>query len=147
MTIMAKKGPASITCEHLLKLRKGEPEHVILDIRDVADYETGHITGSLNVPHRELTVNISNLLPVKEKNVVVVVGPTQEGEIETIDEALVGLGYKNVEFLSGGFDRWCEIAPMEIEPELAETTPEESGFVGEELSHIDPEEGDNEPLL
>jgi len=144
---MAKQGTSYITCEHLLKLREDDLEHIVVDIRDNADFDTGHIAGSLHVPHRELTVNIANLLPVKDKKVVVVVGPTQEGEIGAVSEALDGLGYKNVEFLSGGFDRWCEIAPMEIEPELAEKTPEEMGFVGEELSHIDPEEGDNEPLL
>jgi len=144
---MPKKGPQSITCEHLLKLRDDEMEHQIVDIRDEADFETGHIAGSLHVPHRELQTNIVNLVSDREKKVVVVVGATQEAEIDSIHGTLAGLGYKNVEFLAGGFDRWCEIAPLEIEPDLNESTPEERGFTGEELSHIDPEEGDNEPLF
>jgi rhodanese-related sulfurtransferase len=144
---MASKEPKKITCEHLQRLREDEAEHIVVDIRDNADFDTGHITGSLHVPQRELADNIGNLLSDKEKKVVVVVGPTQEAEVEAVHETLAGLGYKNVEFLAGGFDRWCEIAPLEIEPDLAEGTPEERGFVGDELSHIDPEEGDNEPLF
>ncbi len=144
---MPKKEPQSITCEHLLKLRDDELEHLVVDVRDEADFETGHIAGSLHVPQRELRTNIANLVADKDKKVVVVVGPTQDSEIESIHESLSALGYKNVEFLTGGFDRWCEIAPLEIEPELAESTPEERGFTGEDLSHIDPEEGDNEPLF
>ncbi len=142
---MPNKEPRSITCEHLLKLRDNELEHLVVDVRDEADFETGHIAGSLHVPHRELETNIVNLVTDKDKKVVVVVGPTQESEIDEIHAALSSLGYKNVEFLAGGFDRWCEIAPLEIEPDLVEQTPEERGFTGEELSHIDPEEGDNEP--
>jgi len=142
-----KKNPQSITCEHLLKLRKDDLEHLVVDIRDAADFDTGHIAGSLHIPHRELATNIGNLVGDKEKKVVVVFGPMQEAEVESIHGKLSGLGYKNVEFLTGGFDRWCEIAPLEIEPDLTEETPEERGFVGEELSHIDPEEGDNEPLF
>ncbi|MFA6603287.1 MAG: rhodanese-like domain-containing protein [Patescibacteria group bacterium] len=144
---MTNQESKKITCEHLQKLRTGELEHIVLDVRDEADFETGHITDSIHVPARELETNLPNLLTNKERKVVVVVGPTQEAEIERLHEQLAGLGYSNVEFLAGGIDRWCEIAPLEIEPELVELTPEESGFVGDELNEIDPEGKDNEPLM
>jgi len=144
---MPQRDLSRITCEHLLKLRKDDLEHLIVDIRDHADFETGHIAGSLHVPHKELTTNLPNLIEDKGKKMIVVVGPTQEAEAEAIHETLAGLGYKNIEFLTGGFDRWCEIAPMEIEPDLTEATPEEKGFTGDEMSHIDPEEADNDPLF
>jgi len=143
---MPNKEPREITCEHLRKLRADELEHVVLDVRDEADFETGHITDSIHVPARELRTNLPNVLADRERKVVVVVGPTQEAEIDRLHEELTGMGYKNVEFLAGGIDRWCEIAPLEIEPELTELTPEESGFVGEELREIDPEGKDNDPI-
>ncbi len=141
-----KEGIPHITCEHLRNLRATDKEHVVLDISNHADFETGHIAGSLHVPRRELATNVVNLIPDKERKVVVVFGATQEPEIEDIYAQLYGLGYRNIEFLAGGFDRWCEIAPLEIEADLTELTPEEEGFVGEELSHIDPEEKEGEPL-
>jgi len=142
-----KKGPKSITCEHLLKLREDDLEHLVVDIRDNADFDTGHIAGSLHVPRKELATNLPNLLADTSKKVVVVVGPTQEAEIDAVHEALEEMGYKNIEFLAGGFDRWCEIAPLEIEPDLTEATPEERGFTGDDMSHIDPEENEGEPLM
>lgn len=137
-----------VTCEHLAELEsKKEKEHVVLDIRDFEEFQAGHIKDSLNIPKKELAANIGNVLPEKTNRVVVVAGPTQEGEIEAIHEELAGMGYANVEFLSGGFDRWCEIAPIELEADLTDQTPEEKGFTGEELSHIDPEEHEGDPLL
>lgn len=136
-----------ITCEHLRTLsNKGQHEHVVIDLRDPLEFESGHIKGSLNVPRKELETNIANVIPETGKRVIVVVGPTQEEEIETVHQALGRLGYGKVEFLAGGFDAWCEIAPLDVDELGEDTTPEEEGFTGEELSHIDPEESDNEPL-
>ncbi len=142
-----KEGLPHITCEHLLGLRESDLEHVVLDVRDQADFDVGHITGSVHVPRHELAENVENVIADKSRKVVVVVGPTQEAEIEKVHETLAGLGYKNVEFLAGGFDRWCEIAPVEIEPDLTDLTPEEEGFTGDRLSDIDPEKADNEPMM
>jgi rhodanese-related sulfurtransferase len=135
-----------ITCEHLQKLRTGEEEHVVLDLRDFNEFEAGHIKGSHSLPRKELKDNIDNIVPDKSHKVVVIVGPTEKDEIDKIYQELVGLGYDRIEFLAGGFDRFCEIAPLEIEPELVELTPEEEGFTGEGLTDIDPESEDNEPL-
>jgi len=136
-----------ITCEHLQTLsKKGQHEHVIVDLRAPLAFESGHIKGSLNVPRKELETNIANLVPETGKRVIVVVGATHEDDIEAIHQTLGKLGYDKVEFLAGGFDAWCEIAPLDVNELAGEETPEEEGFTGEELSHIDPEESDNEPL-
>jgi|SRR3989338_11154410 len=138
-----------ITCEHLSTLeRKGAKEHVVVDLRDVLEFEAGHIKDSLNVPHRELADNIANLLPDKDKKVVVIVGPTQEKDIEQVHATLKGLGYHDVEFLSGGFDAWCEIAPIILEPEITEQTPEEQGFRGvSEDAEMDPNDKQSDPMM
>ena len=144
---MSEQGIPHITCEHLLSLKKDDLEHVVLDLRDFNEYEAGHIMGAKSLPRKELSDNIGNLVPDKEHKVVVIIGPTQEMEIEKVYQELTELGYKNTEFLAGGFDRWCEISPLEIEPGLTEMTPEEKGFTGEGLTDIDPEGSDNEPLF
>jgi rhodanese-related sulfurtransferase len=139
-----------ITCQHLLELHEkpaDEREHIIIDVRDLTDYETGHIEGALHIPRREL-VNLESLVPEKDKKVIVVVGPTHEKEIHVIHDELKELGYNNTEFLAGGIDKWCEIADVEVSDVLGEPrTPEEMGIVGDEHSgEIDPEKDDNEPL-
>lgn len=146
MTDMSKT-PSHITCEHLSDLRAEDgKEHMVLDVRDVLEFEAGHIEGSVNVPKKELAENIHAVIPDKAAKVIVVVGPTQAEDIDHVHATLAELGYKDVEFLAGGFDRWCEIAPLEIEPELMEQTPEEAG--GGERPHVeeDPHQQGDEPL-
>ena len=137
-----------ITCEHLAKLKEGELEHVIVDLRDRLEFESGHIEGSLNVPRSELKTNIHTVVPDKKSKVVVIVGPTQEPDIQSVHETLTELGYDNAEFLAGGFDRWCEIAPIELEDSITELTPEERGGGGDAGEEdLDPHKSENEPLL
>lgn len=150
---MPKKKIPHITCEHLQKIRgQSEPQHAIIDLRDPVEFDAGHIEGSFNVPRRELQANIENVVPHKSHKVVVVVGPTHEAEIEFIHQELTEMGYGEVEFLAGGFDKWCEISMPSVEDVTGEATPEEQGFVQSEEEAVedsyegeDPEEK-NEPL-
>jgi len=138
-----------ITCEHLAEIEKTaatDKEHVVVDIRDRADYETGHIAGSVHIPQRELATNLPNMVPDKDKRVVVILGPTEEEEIEAVHDKLQGIGYQQVEYLSGGIDRYCEIADIDLAELMGEVTDEEAGLTGRGESDIDPEGSDNDPL-
>ncbi len=143
--------PRHVTCEHLLDLNSQpieNQEHVVIDLRDETDWDVGHIKDSFHVPHKELH-NIESLIPDKTSHVIVVLGPTQEKEIEATHARLESMGYTQVEFLAGGVDRWCEIADVEVKDVLAEElTPEEAGVTaaGDENSDVTPEAGDNEPI-
>ena len=143
--------PKHITCEHLLDLGSrpiDEQEHVVIDLRDETDWEVGHIKDSLHVPHKELQ-NVEALVPDKKSHVIVVLGPTQQKEIDSTHDRLTAMGYSKVEFLAGGVDRYCEIADVEVKDVLAEEmTPEEAGITadGNEASDVTPEAGDNEPM-
>jgi rhodanese-related sulfurtransferase len=141
-----------ITCEHLQKIKsEAGPEHTVIDLRDTVEFDAGHIEGSFNVPRRELKTNIENIVPHRSHRVIVVVGPSHKAEIEHIYEELRELGYEQIEFLAGGFDRWCEISLPNVDEVLNEMTPEEMGFVSDE-EEADVYEGDdpeekNEPLM
>jgi rhodanese-related sulfurtransferase len=139
-----------ITCEHLAELEKaqdGQKEHLVIDIRDLTDFETGHIEGSVHVPKRELTDNLHTLVPdqVKNKRVIVILGPTDESEIEAVHERLEEAGFKNVEYLAGGIDRYCEIADISLDDIDIEPEGTPAGHEDHD-EEIDPEGHDNEPL-
>ena len=140
----------TVTCEDLVGMHKGKDakEHVIVDVRDTLEFDAGHIKDSINVPRKELQTNLESLVPDKDRRVIVIVGPTQEPELKAIHDTLAAVGYANVKFLAGGFDQFCEIAPLELEPDLIELTPEESGFVGhgEGEEPLDPHTEEDESI-
>lgn len=55
----------------LRRLRQEEPETVVLDVRVVADWRTGHVPGALNVPLEELEERLEEL-PDRSLPIVVV---------------------------------------------------------------------------
>lgn len=147
---MSQPNIKRITCEHLVELEKapdGQKEHLVIDIRDLTDYETGHIEGSVHVPKRELTDNLHSLVPDKTKNkrVIVILGPTDEDAIEDVHERLEKAGFKNVEYLAGGIDRYCEIADVTLD-DIEADTDTTGAPTHEHDEDIDPEGQDNEPL-
>jgi len=140
-----------ITCEHLQKIKSEDGlDHAVVDLRDTVEFDAGHIEGSHNVPRRELKDNIENVVPHKSHHVIVIVGPTHESELELIHDELTEVGYEKVEFLAGGFDKWCEISMPNVDDVTGgPQTPEEAGQRGDgsdDYEGEDPEE-ENEPMM
>jgi rhodanese-related sulfurtransferase len=138
-----------ITCEHLRTLERQQAdtkEHIVVDIRDLADYEAGHIEGSLHIPRRELSANLPSLIPEKARRVVVILGPTHEEEIEDVHAKLIEAGYGNIEYLAGGIDRYCEIADVDVSDVIEDMKDTDFVPAQHHESDIDPEKEDGEPL-
>lgn len=76
---------------------------ILLDVREVAEYEAGHLEGAFNVPLRTLSQNF-DLLPDKTASIVVIC--KGGGRAMLAATSLEILGYENVKVLKGGFDGW-----------------------------------------
>jgi rhodanese-related sulfurtransferase len=85
-----------------LDLKKGM---VLLDVRTDKEYEAGHIPGSVHIPLSEIGDKIKKLK--KDKDLVVY---CQSGNrsIWAI-KRLMGMGYKNLYNLKGGYNAWSRI--------------------------------------
>jgi rhodanese-related sulfurtransferase len=108
-----------------------ERDIVLLDVREPAEYEAGHIEGAFNVPIRTLAQNL-NLLPDLNAEIMVICKGGARAAYASA--ALQFLGYTNVKILAGGNDAWVgEDLPVvteafvpeagaapEIAPELVE---------------------------
>lgn len=127
---------------------KGD-KHVIIDVREAADYEAGHVEGSVHVPLAELEVNIESL--VADKNEYVVVVGEERGLAPETYEHLIDKGYSKVEFLLGGFDEWCKPAEPDIEDikedaAMDKEVTEGRSHHGEDINNV--EQGtEDEPLM
>jgi rhodanese-related sulfurtransferase len=135
-----------INCKELRKIQDSKKPHLIIDVRDLADYEAGHVEQSTHIPFNEIETNVPNLAHDKNEPVVVV-GERPDQAQETFDH-LTKAGYKQVQFLLGGFDEWCKPAAPDID-EVLEEIKEDEEFLGDKAHHEEEvdSENDNQPLL
>lgn len=142
-------GLPAVSCRDLRTFKDQGKKHVLIDVRDAADYEAGHVEGSVHVPLKELETNIDNVVPEKDEYVIVI--GEEKGLAPETHEALKAKGYSNVEFLLGGFDEWCKPASPDI-TDLVEDAEMEKSISEEGHEHDedkdDVEQGsDDEPLM
>lgn len=111
-----------------------EQEAILLDVREVVEYEAGHIEGAFNVPIRELGQNL-DLLPDLQAEIYVICQGGARAMLATA--ALHTLGYDNAITLAGGMGAWTgEGFPVTTEGFTVEagTAPE---FDPEVLAAVD----------
>jgi rhodanese-related sulfurtransferase len=85
------------------KQNAGE-EVFVLDVREPAEYQAGHIEGSVNVPIRTLVGNLSKLPANKGTSIAVVCKSGVRAAYATISLKL--FGYTNVKDIAGGMLAW-----------------------------------------
>lgn len=79
---------------------------LILDVRDEAEFASGHIQGAKNVPLKELTSRIKELEKFKTKSVLV---HCQRGmRSKMACRVLRSQEFTQVHNLNGGLDKWVE---------------------------------------
>ena len=98
-----KRGGAAITPNNLVNLVNREGA-VIVDVRDKKEFGNGHIAGALNVPFSAIDSRVGELVPYKEKPVVLVCKMGQHAG--SIGRKLRAQGFEDVRRLSGGMAEW-----------------------------------------
>jgi rhodanese-related sulfurtransferase len=77
---------------------------VIIDVRDAAAFESGHIREARNMPAKELAKRVAELEKFKTRNILVVCqnGSQSAGAVATLNKA----GFPEVFGLAGGMADW-----------------------------------------
>ncbi|MCU0479932.1 MAG: rhodanese-like domain-containing protein [Anaerolineae bacterium] len=89
------------------------PDVLLVDVREVTEYEAGHIENAVNIPIRTLTQNL-NQLPDLDAPIVIVCKGGGRAMLAAV--SLQILGYTNVKAFWGGFDAWvAEDLPVSME--------------------------------
>ena len=97
-----------ITAEEAKKIMDSGEEHIILDTREQDEFDEGHITGAILIPYTEIESKAEEMLPDKDKLILVYCRSGRRSKIAA--EALSKLGYTNVKEFGGIID-W----PYEVE--------------------------------
>jgi rhodanese-related sulfurtransferase len=87
------------------KLREGDTQWALFDIRDSAEADAAHIPGVCFLPRRMIELRIRSLVPdVRTPIVIYDDGASERAEMAL--EAFARVGYRNVRVLEGGLLEW-----------------------------------------
>lgn len=89
------------------------PDVLLVDVREVSEYEAGHLENAVNIPIRTLTQNLNQLPDLDAPMVIICKGG---GRAMLAAVSLQILGYTNVKAFWGGFDAWvAEELPVSMD--------------------------------
>lgn len=97
----------SISAAEAKKLMDSEKDYILLDVRTQAEYDEGHIPGSVLLPHDQIADKAAELL--KNKDQLILVYCRSGNRSKVASQALSELGYTQVREM-GGIKDW----PYEI---------------------------------
>ena len=91
-----------ITPEEAKKIMDSGEEHIILDTREQDEFDEGHIPGAILIPYTEIDNKAEEMLPDKDKLILVYCRSGRRSKIAS--ESLAKLGYTNVKEFGGIID-------------------------------------------
>jgi rhodanese-related sulfurtransferase len=87
-------------------LRAGQAGGLLVDVREPAEWEAGHIAGATPLPRGILEGKIEELAPDPDQPIVLYCATG--GRSALAADSLQRMGYRNVLSLAGGFKAWQE---------------------------------------
>ena len=106
----AKAMVKTVSIDEVKNMVESKEKFILLDVRDMKDYQMGHIAGSVNMPRaislsgRLLEYHLSKLIPDKNAKVVVYCDFDTRSPltVKTMNE----VEYKNASYMKGGYKAW-----------------------------------------
>lgn len=118
--IFAKQGLSGgpeITVSELANLMKGDPRPVLIDVRERAQYDLGHLPAAISVPFDEFKDRVEGLkLP---KDDVIVVYGVDDARTREATKLLYQSGYAGGLTLKGGYTAWQAAGQAVAKPPAA----------------------------
>ncbi len=85
-------------------------DHLVLDVREPAEFAAGKIADAINIPRGVLEFQISKHPAFADQHAVKIIVYCQSGGRSALaTENLLKLGYSNAVSLAGGYKAWSEI--------------------------------------
>ena len=98
----AKKGGKKISCQTLISM-SNKDQVLIIDIRDSASFDSGHITASKNIPSSEISRRLNE---IKKDDKFIVLVCDMGSVSPNAGEILKKEGFENICILKGGINQW-----------------------------------------
>jgi rhodanese-related sulfurtransferase len=99
--------PILTTDELKARIDSGEPT-VLIFVHDKANFDAGHIPGSIHIPMEELRSRAEEVIPHLDTFVVVYCENDRCDTPVISAQILSQMGYENVHYYSGGIEDWSK---------------------------------------
>lgn len=78
----------------------------ILDVREPAEFDMGHLTGAVNIPRGLLEFMVGNNPALQDTEKALLIYCKNGGRSTLAADTLQKMGFRQVSMLAGGFDNW-----------------------------------------
>ncbi len=103
-----KASYVSISTAEAIQLMETETDYIILDVRTVDEYNSGHIKGAINYPNEDIKDEMLDILPDKDQ--LIFVYCRSGNRSKAASRKLANIGYTNIVEI-GGINSW----PFDLE--------------------------------
>lgn len=92
---------------------------VVLDVREPAEFDMGHLPGAVNVPRGVLEFRVGDHPALKDCAASILLYCKNGGRSTLAAHTLKRMGFDGVKMLVGGFDGWAgEVHKIEVDPSV-----------------------------
>ncbi len=91
----------SISCDDLRNAQETNSAPLVIDVRELEEWDAGHITGAIHIPRGILEFKISEIAPNRDTPIVLYC--RSGGRATTSAHQLLTMGYANISNLEGGY--------------------------------------------
>lgn len=125
MTADIKAGVERMPIDEFKSLFESDDMFILIDIRELSEYEEGNIPGAMHIPRGLLEFKIGNEqfwdsegMFVPEKDEKIIVYGEMIDRAAYAAETLNELGYKNTKYIHGGWTAWVHGPEAIVEEEV-----------------------------
>lgn len=113
----ARPSVNAISADEAEQLLSQQP--VVLDVREPAEYDMGHLPGAVNVPRGLLEFMVGQHPALSEPQATVLLYCKNGGRSTLAAHTLKQMGFEQVRMLSGGFDGWAgDVHHVEVDANI-----------------------------
>lgn len=91
---------------------------LLIDVREPDEFQSGHLSGALNIPRGLLEFKLSNDADFEDRGLRVVLYCKNSGRSALAGAAMKSMGYAHVQIIAGGIEAWQEAGHAVVTPDL-----------------------------
>jgi rhodanese-related sulfurtransferase len=96
-----------------------EQDALVLDVREPAEYQSGHLPNAVNIPRGVLEFKVGNHPDLCDSQRSILIYCKNGGRSTLAAYTLKQMGFTQVDMLTGGFDGWSgTIHTIEVDPSI-----------------------------